>query len=137
MKYMGESGLSKLLTLIKTKIEGLTAFDVGAIPTTEGAVGAGNLASNAVTSDKIESGAVSNSFQATLADTDWSDNQQIVSDSSVTANNTILTSPAPASYTLYTDSGVRCISQGEGFLTFQVEDVPTEDIIVNITVINK
>lgn len=30
MKYMGESGLSKLLTLIKTKIESITASDIGA-----------------------------------------------------------------------------------------------------------
>lgn len=48
MKYMGESGLSKLITLIKNKIESLTAADIGAIPNTNGSVTRAKLANDAL-----------------------------------------------------------------------------------------
>lgn len=91
MKYLGESGLSKLLTLIKTKIESLTASDVGAIPATNGAVGTSNIANSAVTSGKIASTSVGTSklidnaiTSAKLAD--GSVIEAKVGDSAITSN---------------------------------------------------
>lgn len=60
MKYLGDLGLSKLITLIKNKFDSLTASDIGAIADTAGSVTSNHLADSSVTNVKIANGAVSN-----------------------------------------------------------------------------
>lgn len=95
----------------------LTAADVGAIPD--------------------EDGAVSKSFTVTLPSGGWSDNTQSVTATGVTAANTVIVSPAPASYLTYAEAQVRCTAQASNSLTFTCEDVPSAELTVNVTVINK
>lgn len=97
----------------------------------------GNVADGAVTAEKIAAGAVSSSFMVLLTAAGWADKAQTVTANGVTADNTVVISPAPGSYTVYGDGAVRCIAQGNNSLTFTCDDVPTTDITVNVTVINK
>lgn len=98
---------------------------------------AGNVADGAVTAEKIAAGAVSSSFTVLLTAAGWADKAQTVTANGVTADNTVVVSPAPASYTAYAEGAVRCTAQGSNSLTFTCDDVPAGNITVNVTVINK
>lgn len=64
----------------------------------------------------------------------WSDNCQTVSISGVTAYNTVLVSPAPASFGAYCQNNVRCIAQEAGALTFACDSVPA-DLTVHVLIL--
>lgn len=64
----------------------------------------------------------------------WSNNVQTVSVAGVTADNDVFVSAAPASYTEYAECMIRCTAQGSGTLTFACEEVPVNDIGVNIII---
>ena len=66
----------------------------------------------------------------------WSDNQQTVNVQYVNDDTCVIVAPDPAAenYTAYTDSGVRCISQGDGTLTFSCDGAPSADLTVNVSV---
>ena len=98
---------------------------------------AGNVADGAVTAVKIAAGAVSSSFTISLPASGWADKAQTVTANGVTADNTVVISPAPASYTAYAEGTVRCTAQGSSSLTFTCDDVLAGNITVNVTVINK
>lgn len=97
----------------------------------------GNVADGAVTAEKIAAGAVSSSFTVLLTAAGWADKAQTVTANGVNADNTVVVSPAPGSYTVYGEYTVRCIAQRSNLLTFACEYVPDDDIQVNVTVINK
>ena len=97
------------------------------------------LNDGAVTAEKIAAGAVSRSVAVVLPDESWADNAQTVNVAAVTADNTVIVSPAPAAgnYAAYTENAIRCTAQGAGTLTFECESAPSIDVTVNVTVINK
>ena len=70
--------------------------------------------------------------KVTLRGASWISNTQTVGISIVNSTCTVIISPDPAYQDEYSDSSVRCISQGEGTLTFSCEKIPTSDLIVNI-----
>jgi hypothetical protein len=70
-----------------------------------------------------------------LPQTGWQNNSQSVSVAGVTANNTVIVAPAPASFSHYRNFGVRCTGQGEGILTFSYEFTPTADLSVNVLIL--
>ena len=72
---------------------------------------------------------------ATLAAAGWSGNTQTVSVVGVTASNTVIVAPDPASFAAYTESGIRCTAQASGTLTFVCEDVPAETLTVNVVIL--
>jgi len=82
---------------------------------------------------------ISHSVSVTLLSASWSNNTQTVDVTNVTADNTVIVSPAPDSdnYSAYTENTVRCIAQDAGSLTFVCESEPTMDVIVNVTIINE
>ncbi len=71
---------------------------------------------------------------AVLSVSGWSGTEQTISATGVTASNTVIVTPAPASQAAYVGSGTTCIEQGSGTLTFECSATPTEDIAVNILV---
>ena len=71
----------------------------------------------------------------TLTAAGWSDNTQTVSCSGVTADNTVICSPDPLSYTAYDTAGVYCFSQAAGSLTFKCTTTPASDLTVNVAVL--
>lgn len=73
---------------------------------------------------------------ATLTVAGWSNNQQTVSVSGITASNTVIVSPAPASVSAYGNAGIYASAQGAGTLTFTCTTVPTAAININIAILN-
>lgn len=64
---------------------------------------------------------------------DWQNNSQTVNVEGVTADNTVIVSPAPDSYKTYTENGVVCTAQGDGTLTFKCDSAP-DDMTVNVVI---
>lgn len=85
--------------------------------------------------DKTGTLAVTTSTTTTLSTT-WSSKQQTKSVTGVTSSNTVIVTPAPASYDAYCAAGIYCSAQGSGTLTFTCEEVPTTSLTVNILIIN-
>ena len=55
----------------------------------------------------------------------------------VTANNTIIAEPAPASVAAWRECGIYCSAQAAGSLTFTcIEDAPTDAVTVNVMAID-
>lgn len=73
---------------------------------------------------------------ATLSVATWSENLQTVEVAGVTEDNSIIVGAAPESYIPYAEGNVRCSGQGDGTLTFQCDDVPGEDLTVNIMILD-
>ena len=69
---------------------------------------------------------------ATLTTSGWSSNSQTVTVSGVTASNTVVVSPAPASYAEYSVCGVYCSAQAANSLTFTCSETPAAALTVNI-----
>ena len=75
------------------------------------------------------------SFQittATLTTSGWSSNTQTVSISGITVSSIVIVSPAPVSYTEYTNAGIYCSGQSSGTLTFTCTSTPSATITVNV-----
>lgn len=86
---------------------------------------------------RVNLGAVSiNTSTVELQVGDWSNNQQTVRASNVTANNTIFAAPKESedNYKIYGKCNIRCIGQADGSLTFECKKVPDINIVVNIAV---
>lgn len=72
---------------------------------------------------------------ATLATGSWASSAQTVSVSGVTANNTVIVAPAPASVDVYSAAGIKCTAQAAGKLTFTCKKTPTAAVTVNVIVL--
>lgn len=70
----------------------------------------------------------------TLASANWSSQSITVSATGVTASNTVIVSPDPASINDYATNSVYCSAQGSGTLTFSCNTEPTVDIDVNVLI---
>lgn len=73
---------------------------------------------------------------ATLMVANWNGLSQTVSVSNITASNTIIITPAPASHATYCEAGVYCSAQANGTLTFTCTETPTVDLTVNVLILN-
>ena len=71
----------------------------------------------------------------TLPVSDWSNNQQTVSVTGVTAANNIVVSPAPASRTAWSEAEIYCFAQASGKLTFVCTAVPSEAVTANVLIV--
>lgn len=72
----------------------------------------------------------------TLASADWSGNTITVTATWVTASNTVIISPAPSSFTNYTNAKIYCSSQASNSLTFTCDTEPSNDITVNVVILD-
>ena len=72
----------------------------------------------------------------TLTAAGWSDNEQTVSATWVTASNTVIVSPAPDNIQDYADWGLYASAQWSGTLTFTAETEPENDIVVNVLIMS-
>jgi len=78
----------------------------------------------------------STTITVTLASANWSNNEITVTATWVTASNTVIVSPDPSSITDYTDAKIYCSAQGTDSLTFVCDTEPSNDIDVNIVILN-
>lgn len=88
-----------------------------------------------ITKVKLAPGATYTAVTATLTVSGWSSNKQTVSVKGVTANNLVIVTAEPSSYTAYTENGVRCTTQTSGSLTFESKKTPTANITVNVVIL--
>ena len=72
----------------------------------------------------------------TLTSAWWSNNEQTVTATWVTANNSIIVSPVPTYMSDYTDAAIYCSAQGTDSLTFTCDSTPASDIEVNVLVLS-
>lgn len=73
----------------------------------------------------------------TLPASSWAGNAQTVPVAGVTASASVFVSPDPgddSNYAAYSESGVRCVSQGAGTLTFRCENTPSVDLVVSVEI---
>lgn len=96
------------------------------------AVGTSKIADNAVTKQKLAPGATYNTATVNLTVSGWASGAQAVNVSGVTANNLVIVAPNPGSYVAYGESGVRCVAQEAGKLIFACDNIPSENLAVNI-----
>lgn len=73
----------------------------------------------------------------TLTASGWSGGAQTVSVAGLTAADSVIVTPAPASRDYYINSDVRCTAQGAGTLTFTAASTPTANITVNIIILKQ
>ena len=78
----------------------------------------------------------SSTITVTLASASWSSQSITVSATWVTASNTVIVSPDPSDIVDYTSNKVYCSAQGSGTLTFSCDTEPTNDIDVNVVILN-
>lgn len=81
-------------------------------------------------------GSVMKNETVTLTASGWASNKQTVSVDIVTKNNNIFVYPAPESHDSYSESGVRCVAQADGALTFECKKVPSANLSVNLGAID-
>ena len=94
----------------------------------------GNYGDGTITKVKLASGATYTQLTVTLTIAGWSDNSQTVTASCVTANNVVVISPAPNSYSSYGEFGVYCSAQAANNLTFVCDSVPDVALTVNVLI---
>ena len=75
-------------------------------------------------------------ISVSLSASNWSNMEQTVSANGVTADNTIIPSPAPASHVAYGEAGIYCSAQGENTLTFTCSETPSTNLTVNVLIMN-
>lgn len=76
------------------------------------------------------------SLSITIATSDWSNNTCTKTASGVTSSNTVIVSPASASYEAYGEAQVRATAQGANQITFTCTDVPSSSVTVNVAILN-
>jgi hypothetical protein len=72
----------------------------------------------------------------TLTTAWWSSSTQSVTATGVTASNTVIVSPALSDIADYADWGVYCSAQWTDSLTFTCDSTPSNDITVNVVIMN-
>ena len=73
----------------------------------------------------------------TLAAATWSEsNTYTVTATGVTAGNTVIVSPAPASFEAWCEAEVRCTAQGADSLTFTAADKPAADLTAQVLILD-
>ena len=147
VKYLGNTSLLKLLTLIKNKFDSLTADDIGAIANTAGAVTSDHLSSKAVTSTKIADDAVSQKFTVTILATGWTGEAapytNVVTVTGLLATDTPLVDMIPSDTFETAETEIEAYASiykmvaAENQLTAYATEKPTVDINIHLKAVRK
>ena len=104
---------------------------------TDGAVNSVNGKTGHVVLSASDVGATTSvSDSITLLSTDWSSQTYVATVQGVTSSNTVIVSPAPSSSDDYVAAGIKCTAQAENSLTFTCTTDPTNNISVNVVILN-
>lgn len=72
----------------------------------------------------------------TISTSDWSNGTCTKTATGVTASNTVIVSPASASFEAYGEAQVRATAQGANQITFACTDTPSSALTVNVAILN-
>ena len=72
----------------------------------------------------------------TISTSDWNNGTCTKTASGVTASNTVIVSPASASFEAYGEAQVRATAQGANQITFACTDTPSSALTVNVAILN-
>ena len=84
----------------------------------------------------ISGGSSATTLSLTLSSSGWSSNSITVTATGVTASNTVIVSPAPASMGVWSNCGVYCSAQSTNSLTFTCGSTPSSNITVNVIILS-
>lgn len=100
------------------------------------AIASGGTGGQSPETARANLGAVNMKAQTvSLSTAGWSNKQQAVNISGVTANNVVIASPDPASLIAYNNAQVRCVAQAAGTLTFECASLPSAALTVNVVIL--
>lgn len=108
----------------------LAGKSVKLLPVEKGGTGATD-ASTALDNLGAQSQHVTRTVTLTSGSTSWSKTV-----SGVTSSNTVIVAPATASQEAYSAAGVKCTSQGTNTLVFTATSAPSEDLSVNVVILD-
>ena len=112
-----------------------TASDVGAVPTSRTVNGKALSSNITLTADDVNAASPPSSSTITLTTSGWSSNNQTVTVSGVSADETaqlIMPVPALASQTAYYEAGILVTGQAANRLTFTCSTVPSSNLTVYV-----
>lgn len=117
----------------------LDASDVGAQPTLVSGTNIKTVNGNSLLGSgdlPIQGGSDVDVTQVSITVANWNATTTCTkSVTGVTASNSIIVSPAPASIADYVSAGVYCSAQASGTLTFECASTPTADLVVNVMIV--
>lgn len=117
----------------------LDASDVGAQPTLVSGTNIKTVNGNSLLGSgdlPIQGGSDVDVTQVSITVANWNATTTCIkSVTGVTASNSIIVSPAPASIADYVSAGVYCSAQASGTLTFECTSTPTADLVVNVMMV--
>ena len=89
-------------------------------------------ANHAATKDYVDSKFAS--MNVTLRASDWVNNEQAIGIDGLKANSIVIVAAGPddENYATYNDCGIRAVRQSNSLLTFKCDDVPADDLVVNV-----
>lgn len=131
----GRDDLVKTIEDVSVKTSNLVDGAVTTAKMADSSVTSAKIADANVTKAKLADGATHTTATASLAVASWSSKAQTVSVSGVTASNTVIVVPAPASNTAYNNAQVYCSAQAAGKLTFKCTTTPTAALTVNVLIL--
>lgn len=71
----------------------------------------------------------------TLNTASWNEKTQVIEVLGVNTTNTIIVSPTPPNQDAYSEAGIICSNQDLDSLTFTCKETPSEDIVVNVIIL--
>lgn len=95
-----------------------------------------NDAAIATLNSAVAGKATASPKQITLAAASWSGKTQNVTLAGVTTTNSIVVSPVPSQQDAYSEAAILCTAQAANRLTFTCEDVPSDNIVVNVLIVD-
>lgn len=89
-----------------------------------------------ITASSLGAQAQHTPVSAILSTASWSGLEQTVNINGITANNTVIVTPAPSSHTAYCNAGIYCSAQTANKLTFTCDQVPSINLTINVMILN-
>lgn len=133
-KYLDYTGLVEYNSQIQGYIDDLIE-DIVEDSINPSSPSSGNIPTSSAVSTFVN-GKLPTETTVTIAVNDWSNNSCTKQVTGVTASNTIIVSPAPASISIAANAGFYCSAQASGSLTFQISQTPTASITANLVIFN-
>ena len=130
--------LSEKIDSARTDLSDTAAVASGAVTAADRAQStASNALIAALNAQATADGKVAQTpIEVILASDGWEDNKQTITVAGVTTDNTVIIGPAPECHIEYSEATIYCLEQADNCLIFCCEDVPSNNITVNVVILD-